>query len=114
MTHADAYKRFDGQVIGSRIKALRKARGLSLQELGDSSGFSKSHVWEMESGKVSNPSAAMIVSFAASLNTDIDHLLYGSLGSGRDAFVAKFERLIDSDRRKVLGIIDIFLEGKMQ
>jgi transcriptional regulator with XRE-family HTH domain len=38
----------------------RKARGMSLEELGQAAGLTKSHVWELEHGRSRNPTIRAI------------------------------------------------------
>lgn len=70
--------KFDGAALGTRIKLLRELRGMSLEAVGAAAGLTKSHVWELEKGRSSNPtvnaiwglSAALCVSPSALLGID--------------------------------------------
>lgn len=44
----------------SRIHEARKARNMSLEDVAISSGFTKSHVWELERGKSRNPTVRAV------------------------------------------------------
>jgi len=66
---------FDAGAFGSRIKALRKARRMSLQEVADAAGFTKSHVWELETGRSVNPTIRAVWSLARALGTTPGDLL---------------------------------------
>jgi|SRR5690349_16446386 len=66
---------FDAVAFGSRIKELRKVRRMSLQEVGDAAGFTKSHVWELETGRSVNPTVRAIWSLARALGTTPGDLL---------------------------------------
>lgn len=43
-----------------RIRDARKARNMSLDDVAAASGFTKSHVWELEKGKSSNPTVRAV------------------------------------------------------
>ncbi len=46
--------------LGDKIKELRMKSGESLQDVANAIGASKAHVWEIESGRSSNPSLDML------------------------------------------------------
>jgi transcriptional regulator with XRE-family HTH domain len=60
-------RRFDGAALGARIKLLRDLRGMTLQQVADASGMTKSHVWELEAGKSFNPSVNAVWGLAEAL-----------------------------------------------
>lgn len=66
---------FDAAAFGTRIKALRKVRRMSLQDVGDAAGFTKSHVWELETGRSVNPTVRAVWSLARALGTTPGDLL---------------------------------------
>lgn len=59
--------RFDGAALGTRIKLLRELRDMTLQQVADASGLTKSHVWEIEQGKSTNPTVNAIWGLSAGL-----------------------------------------------
>jgi len=46
--------------FSAHLKRLRLKNGESLQELADAVGLSKAHVWELETGKSSNPTKEVL------------------------------------------------------
>lgn len=66
---------FDAAAFGSRIKGLRTLRKLSLEEVASASGFTKSHVWELETGRSRNPSVRAVWSLARALGVTPAHLM---------------------------------------
>lgn len=60
-------RKFDGCALGARIKLLRDLRGMTLQQVADASGITKSHVWELENGKAINPTVNVIWSLSEAL-----------------------------------------------
>jgi len=59
--------RFDGAALGTRIKLLREMRGMSLKQVGEASGLTKSHVWELERGRSVNPTVNAVWNLSAAL-----------------------------------------------
>ncbi|HEY77161.1 MAG TPA: helix-turn-helix transcriptional regulator [Thermoflexia bacterium] len=71
MSRASATPSFDGR----RLRALRKARGLSVGDLSTASGISPRHIWRLESGGRSDLRAATLIRLALALRTSTDYLL---------------------------------------
>lgn len=63
-----------GRTIGARLKALRKQRQLSLQDVADRADLSKSHIWEIENGRAVNPTISSAVQIANALGVSLDYL----------------------------------------
>ena len=68
--------------IGKRVRDIRRARKLTLQDVADGSGLAKSYVWEIENGKQINPSITTLISLTKALGTSLDSLV------GLDAYMA--------------------------
>lgn len=58
-----------------RIRATRKARNMSLGDVAAASGFTKSHVWELERGSSRNPTVRAVWSLSAALGVSPAWLL---------------------------------------
>lgn len=63
------------ETLGDRIHALRIKQGWTLQELADRVECSKSHVWELENGKNSNPTLAAIRAVARAFGVAIADII---------------------------------------
>lgn len=61
--------------LGKRLRAHRKARELTLQEAADAVGISKSHMWELETGRNSNPTIGVMMAIAKQFEVSIDSLV---------------------------------------
>ena len=61
----------------TRIKELRKANNLTLDELARLAGCGKSAVWELENRDGLNPSAKTLYGIAKALGTSVEHILTG-------------------------------------
>ncbi|WP_456276812.1 helix-turn-helix domain-containing protein [Bacillus sp. AK128] len=83
---------------GKRIKELRLKRGMSLTELSNVSGVSKSYLSFIERGKQNNPSIEVMEKLAHALKIEVHFLISGKNDDDRDV------TLIDKE------IIDLALE----
>ena len=63
-----------GENITLRMKELRKQHQLSLQQVADRAGTTKSHIWEMENGRSKNPTVEMAVSIANAFGVSLEYL----------------------------------------
>ncbi len=61
--------------FAANLKAFRHEARLSLNEIGIVAGCTKSHVWEMESGRASNPGLAILVRLADHFEVSLDELV---------------------------------------
>jgi SOS-response transcriptional repressor LexA len=68
--------------LGARIRAKRKAKGLTLQQVGDVFGISRSSVSEWESDRT-RPSNDKLMRLAEALNTSVNELLADDDNSGQ-------------------------------
>jgi transcriptional regulator with XRE-family HTH domain len=50
--------------LGTRIKTLRLQKKQSLQKIADAVDVSKTHIWELETGRSQNPSVELLVKLA--------------------------------------------------
>lgn len=93
--------------MGERIRALRKARGFTLDQLAQASGSSKSYVWELENKAPPRPSAEKLARIAEALDTTVDALIGTAVPSTEQwsvedkVFFRKFTALPE-DRKKVV------------
>lgn len=62
------------EMIAARMKELRAQHKISLQELADRAGTSKSHIWSLEQGRSRNPTIEMALSIANALGVSLDYL----------------------------------------
>ena len=62
-------------MIAKRCIKLREERDLSLQEVADRSGLSKSHVWDLEQGRARNPTVDTAVRLSRAFGVSIDYLI---------------------------------------
>jgi transcriptional regulator with XRE-family HTH domain len=65
------------ETMGSRIKNLRNAKGMTLKELGDAVGVTKGAVSQWESGGIANIKLPTVLLLCEALGTDLAYLVYG-------------------------------------
>ena len=61
--------------LGAKLTTMRLKKGVSLQEVADAVGVSKAHIWELEKGRSSNPSADLIKRLADYFGQDVEFLV---------------------------------------
>lgn len=61
--------------IANRCIKLREERDLSLQDVADRAGLSKSHVWELEQGRSRNPTVDTAVRLSRAFGVSLDYLI---------------------------------------
>jgi len=80
-------------VLGDKIRKLRKESGLTLDQLAELTGSSKSYIWELENKTPPRPSAEKLSKIAEKLGTTIEFLLdEGEEVAQADAADARFYR----------------------
>jgi transcriptional regulator with XRE-family HTH domain len=86
----------------TRIKELRKERGMTAEHLASLAGCSKSYMSEIESGK-KYPSGRLLQAFAKSLGVSVFELIdSGDLADEIIAHIAVMRDLSEADRRAVV------------
>ncbi|MPY72410.1 MAG: helix-turn-helix domain-containing protein [Alphaproteobacteria bacterium] len=61
--------------LAAKLKELRIRKGESLQEIADAIGVSKTHVWELETGRSTNPTLELIKKYADHFKVSVQSLV---------------------------------------
>lgn len=69
--------------LGQRLRGLRQAKRLSLEVVGEKSGFSAKYVAEVERGERSLPFATLAAIVERGLSTSLEHVFAGFPGRRR-------------------------------
>lgn len=69
--------------LGQEVFRARKAARMSLQEVGDVAGFTKSHVWEVEQGRSRNPTVSLLAGLSVALGVPFLRLAEAALNTQR-------------------------------
>lgn len=62
--------------MGERIKTLRTQLRMSLDDVARRAGITKSHVWELEQGRSSNPTIGTVSAIASALGVLFQDLAF--------------------------------------
>lgn len=97
-----------------RIKALRSALGLTLEQVGDAVGVNKATVLRWESGEIESAKASKIMKLARVLHTTPEFIVFGE--DNKDQYVAltkeerkllaDYKRAKASNNRAVLALVE--------
>jgi transcriptional regulator with XRE-family HTH domain len=103
-----------GDSVGRKVRDLRKQKRLTLDQLANASGSSKSYIWEIENknGKV-RPSAQKLQAIADVLGVTVAFFVSdGTQANAEDeAFFRKYMKLSDNNKAQVRAMVDIWTGG---
>lgn len=71
------------KTLSEEIAEARARSRMTLQEVANAAGFSKSHVWELEQGRIRNPTVAMVAGLSAALGVPFLRLAQAALNTQR-------------------------------
>lgn len=66
--------------FGARLRQLREAKGLTLQQVADAAGCTKAYIWELEKKPGQKPSAERIQAIAKLLEVTMEDLMGEPVG----------------------------------
>ena len=100
----------DYYAIGQRIRKIRKARGMSQEDLAEKIGISTTHMSHIETGntKMSLPTFAAI---ASALETRTDEILYDESVEGRSVSIAYINEMFDSCTTQQIRIMEDIIKA---
>ncbi len=106
-------------MVGSNIKEIRLAKGMSISALANKAGISKGYVSDIEKGVKDNPSIEILDRIASALEINVSELFDDSsdkndnldeLEEDMKILFSKAKKLSKENRQKVLKMMDIFTE----
>lgn len=107
-------------LIGSKLKEIRLAKGISLSELSRLAHVSKSYISDIERGIRENPSSDILEKLSTALNVPVSEFFTNGIEEEFDGIdeleedmkllFSKAKRLSKEDRQKVLKMFDIFTQ----
>lgn len=100
--------------IGTKINELRRGKGLTLEQLAEATGSSKSYMWEIENKDVARPSAEKLDRIATALGVTADYLMDATTTQPTEevqdrAFYRKFQKadpVVKDKLKKILDVLD--------
>lgn len=98
--------------LGEKIRTLRKKAGLTLDQLAEQVGASKSSVWELENKEKARPSADRIHEIARVLGVTPEFLMDDSTADpsvkvADQAFFRRYQALDDPTKQQLLDILKV-------
>jgi transcriptional regulator with XRE-family HTH domain len=101
--------------LGRKIKAHRKQRGMTLDQLAARTGSSKSYIWELENNDTPHPSAEKIFAIAKALGVTPEFLIEETPTDADEAvldqaFFRKYQRMPLETRRRLRRILNAWDE----
>lgn len=99
-------------VLGTKIRNLRKERGLSLDLLASEADISKSYLWELENRDTANPTMDKLGKIAARLEVTTEYLLDSAETTPSDdvadrAFFRKYQQLPPETKQQIQDILKV-------
>ena len=102
--------------LGARLKELRLKHGQSLQDVADSVGVSKTHIWALERGETSNPSMELLKKLAEQFKVTLEYLAGTTDDTLADVtaqqFFRDFKSLSEAEQAVLLQTLEIFKNKK--
>lgn len=100
-------------LLGIKINELRRTRKLTLEQLAEATGSSKSYMWEIENKDVARPSAEKLERIAAALGVTATFLIDASQTQPTEdvedmAFYQRFQKADPRVKHQLKRIFDTF------
>ena len=98
---------------GSKIKALRKDKGYTLDELAELAESSKSYIWELENKNPPRPSAEKLAKIAKALTVTMDYFIDDEIteeDSTDQMFYRKYRQMDPDMKKKIRKMIELWDE----
>lgn len=99
--------------LGERLRSLRKAQSLTLQNLADAAGCTKAYIWELESRPGPRPSAQRMIDMARALGTTVEVLMGAAepaLPVADQRFIRAYLALSEAERSRLRRIARVLSE----
>jgi len=98
--------------LGRKVRDLRQEKGLTLDQLAQATGSSKSYIWEIENKPVARPSGEKLNRIAAVLGVTPEFLADGDRTNATvdefdEAFYRKYQGADPNVKEKLKRILDV-------
>ena len=99
--------------LGEKICKLRKEKGLTLEQLAELTGSSKSYIWELENKSPPRPSADKLSKIARELGVTMDYLIdqeqkITEADATDEMFYRKYQKMDPEVKKKIRKIADLW------
>ena len=100
-------------MLGEKIRKLRKDKGYTLDRLAEVAGSSKSYIWELENKNPPRPSAEKVARIAEALGVTGDFLIDSNETAPSDAvldeaFYRQYKQLDDMTKERIRKMVDVW------
>lgn len=98
--------------LGTKIKALRTEKSLTLEQLADMTDSSKGYIWELENKDSRKPSGEKLMKIARALETTTEYLLDESGDQNEhdaadQAFFRKYQKMPPKTKEKIRKSLEL-------
>lgn len=106
--------------FGARLRRLREAKGLTLQQVADEAGCTKAYVWELEMREGQRPSAERVRGLAKALGVTMEDIMGEPVegvpqASPEDvAFFREYAGMADEDKDRYRQALKIMFPDKSE
>lgn len=99
--------------LGEKINRLRKVKRLTLDQLAEKAGSSKSYIWELENKNPPRPSAEKLSKIAKPLGVTLDYLIddehkITEADATDEMFFRKYQKMDNPTKTKIRKMVDLW------
>lgn len=98
--------------FSSKLKELRLQKGLSLQDAANLIGISKTHFWDLETGKSKNPSYDLLEKVSDNFGVSISSLVNEDIETNDNEELKVLFRQMNNLEQSDLDMIKLIVESK--
>ena len=98
--------------FSSKLKELRLQKGLSLQDAADLIAISKTHFWDLETGKSKNPSYDLLEKISDKFGISISSLVNEDIETNGNEELKVLFRQMNNLEQSDLDVIKLIVESK--
>ena len=98
--------------FSSKLKELRLQKGLSLQDAADLIRISKTHFWDLETGKSKNPSYELLEKISNKFGISISSLVNEDIDTNENEELKVLFRQINNLEQSDLDMIKLIVGSK--
>ena len=98
--------------FSSKLKELRLQKGLSLQDAANLIGISKTHFWDLETGKSKNPSYDLLEKISDKFGISISSLVNEDIEANGNEELKVLFRQMNNLEQSDLDVIKLIVESK--
>ena len=98
--------------FSSKLKELRLQKGLSLQDAANLIGISKTHFWDLETGKSKNPSYDLLEKISDNFGVSISSLVNEDIETNENEKLKVLFRQMNNLEQSDLDMIKLIVGSK--